>query len=194
MHGIVNTRFVWRCKASQLMAAGRPLVVPGFSTLEEMKTEVLKAAVLRTAKLTERWASGPVHSTSKPEARSRSFNFIGERLSHETKKQDNLKPLRSLHAEKIRLDITVSHCLCYIVKFKHFLLPPTRDGKLIGLNVETERHVGDFDMTRSRTRQSAATNNANQTRNRSSGLIFSGRVHYTSRSLYYIVSAGFVSG
>lgn len=183
------------------MAIGRPLVLPGFSSLHELSTHELKLAVLRTVNLTEKWSSSNQSSSIDRSSRS-AFSFTSQmtRLSaYERKKTTPPKALRALRSEKVNLAFSIPQCLCYIVKFKHFLLPPTRDGQLVGWDIESNRDLGVYDMSRGIFQDAnGVANNATEdigtARRTSSGLIFSGRVHYSSRSLYYIVSGGFVSG
>lgn len=176
-------------------------MLPGFSSLHELSTHELKLAVLRTVSLTEKWSSLSQSSSIDRSPRS-PFSFTSQmtRLNaYERKKTTTPKALRALRSEKVDLAFSIPQCLCYIVKFKHFLLPPTRDGQLVGWDIKSNQDLGVYDMSRGIFQDaneiaSNATEDIGTARSTASGLIFSGRVHYSSRSLYYIVSGGFVSG
>lgn len=153
---ISRTYLVWKYLAIRLMLQGRPLVLDGFVSLSTLPLPQLRRAVIRTARLYYAWASPSSPST----------------------------PKRLDQSHVAKLSFPISECLCYIVKFKNFLLPPTRDGRLLGWDFARRTFLGTYDMGNTNTRAEG----------RAGGLIFSGRVHYESKSLYYIVSRGFIPG
>lgn len=189
LRNLASTYDVWRYQASQLMAIGRPLVFPGFSMLPDLSTQELKLAVMRTSKLKENWSSESEQGCAS-ESRS-----VG--TSHE-EKTDAPKALQALSSDKISLALLFSQCLSsyHIVKFKHLLLLPTRGGLLVVWDMKAKQDLGFYDMSNGFLQdadEAGSTAPVGTGNARPSGLIFSGRVHYSSRSVYYIVSGGITS-
>lgn len=171
------------------MAIGRPLVYPGFSILRDLSPQELKLAVMRTSKLKERWSS--------ESAQGCFFKSISVGTSLEAK-TDMTKALQALSSDKISLALLISQCLSGydIVKFKHLVLLPTRGGLLIVWDMEANQDLGFYDMRHGFIQdadEASSTAPVDTANARPSGLIFCSRVHYSSRSVYYIVSGGFTS-
>lgn len=191
LRSLASTYDVWCYQASQLMAIGRPLVFPGFSILPDLSTQELRLTVMRTSKLKERW------SLESEQGCSFESRLVGP--SHEAKAREPPKALQALSSNKSSFSLLISQCLSsyLIVKFKHLLVLPTHGGLLVVWDMEAKQNLGFYDMDHGCLQDTDETGSSapvGADDARRSGLIFSGRVHYSSRSVYYIVGGGFSSG